>query len=301
MLRIRCAGLGVALAGLVLATAAGALVYASYTAGVDRAAAMLLDESADSVAAWWQRELRAGRAAIEGLRRDTQRDIDALALRLGTLQAHIARVDALGERLAARAGLAAEEFGFGAPPALGGAGIASDTADVALEELVGGLATLSAELQEREEKLVALEGLLMNRKLQAAVQPEGRPVASGWISSGFGVRTDPVNGKREFHRGIDFASRTGTEVLAVAAGVVTGAGRRAAYGNTVEISHGNGLVTRYSHNKENLVQVGDKVTKGQVIARMGSTGRTTGPHVHFEVARDGRVVNPLPYIRAAAD
>ena len=138
--------------------------------------------------------------------------------------------------------------------------------------------------------------MLMDKSVQNKTLPEGEPVASGWISSLFGWRTDPINGKREFHEGIDFASKADTRVVAVASGIVTWSGRRAGYGNLVEISHGNGYVTRYAHNRKNLVAVGDKVDKGQPVAIMGSTGRSTGTHVHFEVVRNGKPVDPKKYI-----
>ena len=113
------------------------------------------------------------------------------------------------------------------------------------------------------------------------------------------MRTDPFNGRREYHKGVDLAGKEGSDIIAVAAGIVTWSGDRYGYGNMVEINHGNGYITRYGHCKEVLVKAGDSVTKGQVIAHMGSTGRSTGPHVHFEVHKNGRVVNPLNYLRAA--
>jgi len=144
--------------------------------------------------------------------------------------------------------------------------------------------------------LNVLEDFLLNRKLREEVHPEGRPVAAGYISSSFGNRTDPFTGRAAFHKGVDFAGRTGAEVVAVASGVVIWSGDRYGYGQMVEVNHGNGYVTRYAHNAENLVAVGDTVKRGQMIAMMGSTGRATGPNLHFEVLRNGRVVDPLTYI-----
>lgn len=297
--RLRFGGLTLTLGGLLACALGGALVYATYDTGADRAARMLLEDAGEAALPSWQRELLAQRRAIAEARAQLQRDLNALALRMGTMQAHVARLDALGERLVAMAGLAEAEFDFGEPPALGGPRSAAEPEHVRFEHLLGGLNELAEALADREDKLAALEALLNDRKLEQAIRPAGKPVRAGWISSGFGRRIDPVEGTLEFHQGVDFAGRRGSEVLAVAAGVVTAAGRRPAYGNTVEINHGNGFITRYSHNEENLVSVGDRVAKGQVIARMGATGRTTGPHVHFEVERDGRIVNPLPIITAA--
>ncbi|HEY9050177.1 MAG TPA: M23 family metallopeptidase, partial [Gammaproteobacteria bacterium] len=123
------------------------------------------------------------------------------------------------------------------------------------------------------------------------------PITRGWISSYYGMRTNPFTGKLQFHKGMDFASKSGSEVQAVAGGVITWSGKRYNYGNMVEVNHGNGYVTRYAHNKENLVKVGDTVKKGQAVASMGSTGRSTGPHVHFEVLKDGRQINPLKFVQ----
>lgn len=297
--RLRFGGLTLALAGLLTGGLGAALVYASYDAGADRAARMLLEDAGRAALPAWQRELLAQRRAIAEARTQLQRDLNALAVRMGTMQAHVARLDALGERLVAMAGLAEAELDFDEPPALGGPRPAAEPEQVRFEHLLRGLNELSDALSDREDKLAALEALLIDRRLERAIRPEGWPVRAGWISSGFGRRVDPMDGTVEFHRGVDFAGRRGSEVLAVAAGVVTAAGRRPAYGNTIEINHGNGFITRYSHNEEHLVSVGERVEKGQVIARMGASGRATGPHVHFEVERDGRIVNPLPIVTAA--
>jgi murein DD-endopeptidase MepM/ murein hydrolase activator NlpD len=127
--------------------------------------------------------------------------------------------------------------------------------------------------------------------------PSGKPVKNGWVSSYYGYRTDPFNGKKVFHDGLDFAGKEGSKVYAVADGIVTWKGRRNGYGELVEIDHGNGYVTRYAHNKTVIAEQGQKVTKGQAIALMGSTGRSTGPHVHFEVLRDGKSVNPYKFVQ----
>ena len=136
----------------------------------------------------------------------------------------------------------------------------------------------------------------MSRSITERVMPSGRPVEEGWLSSTYGKRSDPFTGKPDFHPGLDFAGRKGSEVVAVADGVVIWSGPRGGYGNMVEIDHGHGYVTRYGHNEKNLVKVGDTVKKGQEIALMGSTGHSTGPHVHFEVLHNGKTVNPARFI-----
>ena len=140
---------------------------------------------------------------------------------------------------------------------------------------------------------------MLHGELQQKVLPTGRPIKKGWMSSFYGMRNDPFTGKRDFHKGVDFAGKLGSDVTSVAAGVVTWSGDRYGFGMMVEIDHGNGYSTRYGHNLENLVKVGDKVRKGQTIAKMGTSGRSTGPHVHFEVLYNGRAVNPKKYIHAS--
>jgi murein DD-endopeptidase MepM/ murein hydrolase activator NlpD len=195
------------------------------------------------------------------------------------------------------AGLKDGEFDFTSVPSLGGpeeplaVGESSE-----INGVVGALEVLDEQIADRSRQLSVLEDLLLNRKLRDEVRPEGRPVTSGYVSSQFGNRTDPFTGRRAFHKGVDFAGREGAEVVAVASGVVIWSGERYGYGQLVEINHGNGFVTRYAHNVDNLVAVGDTVKRGQVIARMGDTGRATGPNLHFEVLLNDRPVNPLTYI-----
>jgi murein DD-endopeptidase MepM/ murein hydrolase activator NlpD len=249
----------------------------------------------------WERELAAQRAQIEEAQRVTQANIDALTLRLGQMQGHVIRLDALGSKLVGMAGIDASEFDFGNPPALGGpvepAG--EHTSTLSADSLVEAIDEVARQLEERERQLGLIDHIIMTRNLRAEVVPEGRPIRKGWISSYFGMRSDPFTGRPEFHKGVDLAGKEGSEVIATGAGIVTWAGSRYGYGKLVEINHGNGYVTRYGHNAEVLVSEGQTVTKGQAIALMGSTGRSTGPHVHFEVIKRGKNVNPMNYIQAS--
>jgi murein DD-endopeptidase MepM/ murein hydrolase activator NlpD len=247
--------------------------------------------------AGWRANLDRQQAMLDTTRDAVVQNLDALALRLGQLNARMLRLDALGQRLTQMAGLDDGEFDFSSLPSLGGPEEPLAIADV---DQVSGLLTaldqLGAQLEDRQQQLNVLEDFLLNRKLRDEVHPEGRPVSSGYISSMFGSRTDPFTGRAAFHKGVDFAGREGSEVVAVASGVVIWSGDRYGYGQMVEINQGNGYVTRYAHNSENLVAVGDTVKRGETIAVMGSTGRATGPNLHFEVLHNGRVVNPLSYV-----
>ncbi|MEZ5504217.1 MAG: M23 family metallopeptidase [Halioglobus sp.] len=151
-------------------------------------------------------------------------------------------------------------------------------ADFTTRGLDGELERFAARISNREQQLAMLESLLTNRKLSDQGSLSGLPVKHGYVSSGYGWRTDPINGKRALHNGLDFAGKAGSEVVAAASGVVTFTGRDAGYGNVVEVSHGDNYVTRYAHNKQNLVKPGDIVRKGDTIALMGSSGRSTGSH-----------------------
>jgi murein DD-endopeptidase MepM/ murein hydrolase activator NlpD len=238
------------------------------------------------------------RRALKDLRNDAQNQIDAISVRMGEVESRLLRLDALGERMVEMGGLDKDAFDFDELPALGGPGPGEEAiTDIsALPDLVRHLQLLEESIDSREQQLTLVEDLILNTSLQDAIHPAGRPIKKGWISSYFGMRNDPFTGKRNMHRGMDFAGKEGSEVVAVAAGVITWAGERYGYGKLVEINHGKGYITRYGHNKTLEVEVGDRVRQGQTISRMGSSGRSTGPHVHFEVLRNGKVVDPLKYV-----
>lgn len=247
-------------------------------------------------------ELEDQRLTIETIRQGNEDTLDALAIRLAQMNARVIRLDALGRRLTEMADLDDGEFDFDSEPALGGPEEPLMTgSNVAVPEIVESMQVLDDQLTDREAQLSVLESVLMGENLKERVYPQGRPVNSGWVSSYFGKRTDPFTGKPANHTGIDFAGKLGDKVVAVADGVVTWSADRYGYGVMVELNHGNGYSTRYAHNSENLVQVGDEVKKGQPVALMGETGRATGPNLHFEVLKDGRRVNPVNFIRASSN
>jgi murein DD-endopeptidase MepM/ murein hydrolase activator NlpD len=247
-------------------------------------------------------ELGVQREAIETTRQQTEDTLDALAIRIGQMNARVIRLDALGRRLTEMADLNDGEFDFDSAPAIGGPEEPNLTgSNVAVPEVLAAMSELGSQLNNREAQLSVLESVLMNQNLSERVYPQGRPVKAGWMSSYFGRRTDPFTGKAANHRGVDFAGKSGAEIVAVADGVVTWSSPRYGFGKLVEINHGNGYSTRYAHNSENLVVVGDEVRKGQIVALMGETGRATGPNLHFEVLQNGRRVNPVTFIRQDAD
>lgn len=276
-----------------VAAMAGLLIWAGYEVGAHQSE----QRFSESVSAELRQILREERAVIDAVRSEQRDHLDALALRIGEMQAHMMRLDALGDRLVGIGKLDREEFDFTDAPAVGGIAVAEGVPQD-FSDLNADLERLDSLLQDREIKLTVLEEQLLGSELMSEVLPSGRPVKKGWISSLYGRRTDPFTGKKTYHRGIDFAGKRGTEVHAVAAGVVKRARKTAGYGNLVEIRHPDGFTTLYAHNQENLVKAGDVVSKGQQIALLGSTGRSSGPHVHFEVHKDGKIVDPRRYIRA---
>lgn len=278
-------------AGLCCAGFAGGYLYSAKTgSGVPLAEVRTLSE-----------HLEMQRAAISDTRQETEDTLDALAIRIGQMNARVIRLDALGRRLTDMADLNDGEFDFDSTPAIGGPEepYVSGSA-IAVPEVLAAMTDLENQLDNREAQLNVLEGVLMNQNLSERVYPTGRPVMSGWMSSYYGRRTDPFTGKPANHRGVDFAGKQGAEIIAVADGVVTWSSKRYGYGEMVEINHGNGYSTRYAHNSENLVGVGQEVRKGQTVALMGDTGRATGPNLHFEVLQNGKRVNPVKFIRRGA-
>jgi murein DD-endopeptidase MepM/ murein hydrolase activator NlpD len=246
-----------------------------------------------------QNELAAQRKQVADAMQTARDNVNALSLRVGDLQAQTIRLNALGKRLVEEANLDHGEFNFDEPPAVGGPASEEPMEPVEMNDFLRSLEQLSEQLENQEQQMSLLESVLDTRELQRELLPAGRPIIKGWISSHFGKRTDPFTGRPAMHHGLDFAGKEGSEIISVAGGVVTYSGDRYGYGKMVEVDHGNGYVTRYAHNKKNLVNVGDVVKKEQVLALMGNSGRSTGPHVHFEVLRHGRAVDPQRYVRAA--
>lgn len=280
--------------GIVVAVLCVAMLWSGWSLGVGTAPQQLRIVDVGGHDAAEQQE------EISRLRQQLRDESAAFARRLAALQAHVVRIDAAGERMARLAALDDGEFNFAEPPALGGPATEGGTMEVApLAALAEELDALELRIASRQRQLRVLEDFLVNTRVSEQSKPEGLPVTAGFISSGYGQRRDPFTGRRSFHHGLDFAAPTGETIAAVGSGIVEFSGYRDFYGNTIDVNHGNGYVTRYAHNSELLVEVGERVTRGQIIARVGATGRATGPHLHFEVWRDGRTVNPSQYIRAA--
>jgi len=233
---------------------------------------------------------------ITELRQQLQLRVDAMAMRLGAVNAHVIRLDALGKRLTEMADIDSHEFNFDLQPPSGGPEEDGEGVSAQIPDLTAMLSQLEQRVNLRDSQLLALENVILARELKEEIHPAGRPVTRGFISSYFGERSDPFDGREAFHKGVDFAGSIGDNVVAVAAGVVTWAGERSGFGKLVEINHGDGFITRYAHNQRTLVSVGETVKRGEAVALMGSSGRSTGPHVHFEVLRNGRQVNPLSFV-----
>jgi len=232
---------------------------------------------------------------VNQLKTGTQLQLGLLAQRMGTLTARMNRIDALGERLAQDAQFS--EFDFTLLPAVGGPSEQHEVSEKSsLSVLLNQMDNVLLHLEQQQDQLAVLETVMLNHSIDEDSRIEGRPIKRGWMSSQYGMRNDPFGGKLAMHKGVDFAGSEGGDVMATGAGVVSWASERSGYGLLVEIDHGGGLKTRYGHAKKILVALGDVVTKGEVIALIGNTGRSTGPHVHYEVLAKDRQVNPRKYI-----
>ena len=251
----------------------------------------LLPDSAQAT-----RALDRQRAEVGAVRLDAQRQLDAFAAHVAELQARLTRLDALGERLTELAELDSSEFDFSLNVGQGGAEDLLGDAAYAPPPFMDALDQLSLRLDSREQLLEELEQVIGERRLSEAEYLSGMPVRQGYMSSPFGRRVHPLTGRNTQHKGVDFAAKPGSDVVAVAAGVGTFSGRKSGYGNTVEISHADGYVTLYAHNQSNVAQIGELVQRGQTIAKVGRSGRATGYHVHFEVSKGGNPVNPAGFI-----
>ncbi len=260
------------------------------------------------VVSQWRAKLDLQQEALEDLQLISTSQAETLGRQIAMLQARILRMEALGERVVEVANLDAEDFSFGQPAATGGPLVANPSVEAALvtgsvteqvldmQEMQPEVDGVARSIRALERELKIMESLLRDKEYRQAIAPTGRPVTWGWMSSKYGERLDPISGKKAWHAGVDFAGKNGSDVVAVGGGVVTYAGKRYGYGKMVEIAHGDGYVTRYGHHQEVLVALGDVVKPGQVIGLMGSSGRSTGPHVHLEVLKNGRHVDPSKYV-----
>jgi murein DD-endopeptidase MepM/ murein hydrolase activator NlpD len=225
-------------------------------------------------------------------------NVSSMARMIGEMQARLMRLDALGERVSKLAGIRPEEFNFRQVPGLGGAEPA-ESRPLSMAELQSQAQSVVKGMDERSDFMNVVESELVANAARSALLPRDTPVVDGFVGSGFGMRTDPFTGQYSMHTGIDFAAPVGTPIFAAAGGVVASAEVHPEFGNAVTIDHGNGLSTLYAHASRFAVKTGDIVRKGQAVAFVGTTGRSTGPHLHFEVHVGGVAQNPARYLAAA--
>ncbi len=255
--------------------------------GASTATGMVTNSALQAKVAQQQTELAQAQRA-------SQAQVNALAARLGELQAQATRLNALGERLTQMGKLKDGEFDFDEPVGVGGGD--EPVNDMPVQSLKQDLGQLEQQFSASGQQLNVLASLMFDHQLEQNSVPSRMPIRNTYITSGFGGRADPFDGGSAFHKGVDFHANVGDPVMSVADGVVSYAGVRGGYGNVVEVDHGNGYVTRYAHNSRLVVRVGDLVRAGQQVAKAGSSGRSTGAHVHFEVWADGRVVNTRKFL-----
>lgn len=250
-----------------------------------------------------QAMLVSSTASLGGNDKYLKENLAAMAVKIGVMQAQLIRLDALGERVQGLAGVKPEEFNFKELPGRGGAEVLSDIpkSELNLQDFQASLEMLSKDLNYRSDYLNVVESKLMSFKLQAKLLPTIVPVNVGYNASTFGRRLDPFSGRTAFHEGLDFSAPTGTPIVAAAGGVVVSAEYHPEFGNMLEIDHGGDMMTRYAHASKLIAKVGDIVKRGQHIANIGSTGRSTGAHLHFEVRIKGVPQNPHKFLNAGVD
>jgi murein DD-endopeptidase MepM/ murein hydrolase activator NlpD len=228
-----------------------------------------------------------------------QESLNAMAIKVGEMQAQMLRLDALGERVAKIAGVKKEEFQFDQKPGRGGPEPSGAFKPVQLTEFRAQLDQLAAQVDDRADRLAVMESMLSRERVKQNALPSTLPVGAGFFSSNFGWRIDPFTGRNAMHEGVDFVAPVGAPITAAAGGIVVYSDYHQGYGNMIEIDHGNGLVSRYAHASKRLVKEGDVVLRGQKIGEVGNTGRSTGPHLHFEVLNRGVPQNPTRYLHSA--
>ncbi|WP_394130646.1 M23 family metallopeptidase [Shewanella maritima] len=230
---------------------------------------------------------------VDDLKSATESQLALLVTHVAKMQAKVTRLEALGQQVADNNSIE-DQFDFANEVGLGGFNEAGR--EIELNQLINDMNSLASRIDNNNLQLSLLETVASNLHIDKERYISGRPITKGWLSSAYGLRNDPFNGRRTMHKGIDFAGSEGADVVATAAGVITWSGSMFGYGELVEIDHGNGYHTRYGHNKSLSVNVGDVVAKGDRIASMGSTGRSTGPHVHYEVLRNGQQIDPRKFV-----
>lgn len=274
----------------------------SVVATISVISALLLNKNYESISfidrvKHTQSGIDAQQKELDLLRSETEQKLVGMMLKLGEMQSELQRLNALGERLAVESDLNVDEFQFGQLMPVGGPShdVIMPKVDSSQDVLMK-IDIMMSHLSDKSNQLDALESVLMQHHITSESFISGRPIENGWLSSYYGMRKDPFSGLPAMHKGIDFGGSEGSAVVSTGAGMVTWAGPRYGYGNLVEVDHGDGLVTRYGHSKSIHVKIGDVVTKGQLIADMGSTGRATGPHVHYEVLKNGVNIDPLQFV-----
>jgi murein DD-endopeptidase MepM/ murein hydrolase activator NlpD len=287
--------LSLSLGHVVAAAIAAALLVCAATAGLywlslRYAAELKIPVLHQLVAAAQEAEARRARTFL-------QQNLNAMAVKLGEMQAQLTRLDALGERLSSLAGFRAQDFRFSEAPGLGGAApTLMPPQNLSFSEFADKLGTLARNVESRTDLLGVLEAQLFEQAVQKKLVPTMMPVVAPYNASGFGRRVDPFTGQWAIHEGIDFLADSGSPIVAAAGGVVMFSGFHPQYGNMIDIDHGNDLVTRYAHCSKLFVKEGDIVQRGRKIAEVGSTGRSTGPHLHFEVRFRGAAQNPTRFL-----
>jgi murein DD-endopeptidase MepM/ murein hydrolase activator NlpD len=284
----RHAAMGIAALIAVIVTLASLLSYVT----VRHAASIQLPFLREMVEATTAESSRASRESV-------RQNLNAMAVRLGEMQAQLMRLDSMGERLAGLAGIKRQDLGPESNVQDGRGGPTVQPTPLSSDELRQAVESLSHQLEAKTDVMSLMESQLLDDRIRKNKLPTSLPLEASWNASSFGWRVDPFTGEADMHPGVDFPAEPGTPIRSAAAGVVINVEKHPSYGNVVDIDHGDELVTRYAHCSKILVQAGALVKRGQVIAEVGTTGRSTGPHLHFEVRIRGVAQNPNRFLQMA--
>jgi murein DD-endopeptidase MepM/ murein hydrolase activator NlpD len=249
----------------------------------------------------WQKTLISQKQDMKFIKSQAQSKFNAVVDRISKIQMQINNIDSIAKRIIEENNLNKNEFNFTSQPGTGGPIdplSQDDNNNTFLDDFdyLSYIDDLSKNINNKEIQMQVIENIILQKVRTDRIMPAGMPVKRGYISSRFGYRKDPFTKKIKMHKGVDIATKYGSDVLSVADGIVTVVESKKGYGMLVEVKHGNGIRTRYAHNSRSLVKVGSQVKAGQAIAKIGQTGRSTGPHLHFEVVKNGEKINPMPYI-----
>ncbi len=237
----------------------------------------------------------------QGINLSSSEAVSRLQKQIAELEGESQRLKAFAKKMVRLAKLDTNVFSFDEPPARGGLGgrniFRRNSAEIA-ESVKKDIEVLQKQLIQQSNQFERMQLVLKSREIGQSLEISKWPVASGYLSSKFGMRKDPFNGRLRKHQGIDLAGPRGSDIMSIAAGTVVFSGRKGGYGRVIDIKHANGLLSRYAHLQKSLVKVNQTIAAGEKIALLGTSGRSTGPHLHLEILKNNKNIDPLLFLES---